>query len=232
MFVNTDGSIFYTLRKESDTNININNNSVSLGILEEAIKNRPDHEVFIDYYEYTPSSEPAAFFIEPIKKQGVLKGWIVLQCTINNFNSIFSATDDLGQTGETFLVNKNGVMLTESFFKGQSTILKTHLADRNIKVKFAERKGHRVVTDYRGATALSSFEVFEYLGTSWLVVAKIDKDEITTDHYKQHHKYYEKMLLKHLRNLQPMPTSNTKDHHPPAGALRVDMDEFFKSNKP
>jgi len=229
LFINTDGSVFYTLRKESDTNININNSSVSLGILEKAISKRPDHEVFIDYYEYTPSSEPAAFFIEPMKKQGVLLGWIVLQCSINTLNSIFSATDDLGQTGETFLVNKNGLMLTESFFKGQSTILKKRLDDRNIKVKFAERKGHRVVTDYLGATALSSFEVFEYLGTNWLVVAKIDKDEITTNHYKQHHKYYEKMLLEHLRRIQTMPKFNTKDNHPPIGALRVDMDEFLKA---
>jgi len=222
------GSVFHTLRKEGDTHINLIDKKQSLGFLSAAVVNKPGHEVFIDFYEYGPSSEPAAFFIEPIEKQGVQKGWIILQCPINKLNSIFSATDDLGQTGETFLVNSNGLMLTESYFKGQSTILKERLDDRNIKVKFKEKTGHRVVTDYRGETALSSFEVVEFLDTRWLVVAKIDKDEITTDHYKRHNKYYGDRLLKYL-NKTSLSTYNNPGPQGHASALRVDMDEFLKA---
>ncbi len=228
LFVDMEGSVFYTLRKENDTHINLMDKKQSLGFLSDAFKSKPDNEVFIDFYEYGPSSEPAAFFIEPVKKQGVKVGWIILQCPINKLNSIFAATDDLGQTGETFLVNKNGLMLTESYFKGQSTILKEHLDDRNIKVKFQDKKGHRVVTDYRGVKALSSFEVFEFLGTRWLVVAKIDKDEITTDHYKRYNKYYGDKLLKYL-NISPLPQSSKSVLQGNPGALRVDMDEFLKA---
>jgi hypothetical protein len=228
LFVDMDGSIFYTLRKETDTHINLLDKKQSLGPLSDALENKPDNEVFIDFYEYGPSSEPAAFFVEPVIKQGVKVGWIILQCPINKLNSIFSATDDLGQTGETFLVNKKGLMLTESYFKGQSTILKEHLDDRNIKVKFQEKKGHRAVTDYRNAKAITSFEVFEFLDTRWLVVAKIDKDEITTDHYKRHRKYYEDRLLKYL-NAVPLSQSRKSALPGLSGALRVDMDEFLKA---
>ncbi|MCP3874559.1 MAG: hypothetical protein GY699_15565 [Desulfobacteraceae bacterium] len=229
LFIDMAGSVFYTLRKEADININMSNSGKILGRLQEAILNKPDQEVFIDYYEYTPSSEPAAFFIEPVYKKGVQAGWIILQCSINSLNSIFSATDDIGQTGETFLVNRKGLMLTESYFKGHSTILKERLDDRNIKAKFNEKKGHRVVTDYRGEIALSSFEVVEFLGTSWLVVAKIDKDEITTQHYKQHSKYYRNLLMKHLGTLisQPAGKDTSITHY--KNALRVDMDEFLKA---
>ncbi len=229
LFVDMTGSVFYTLRKEADININMSRNGKTLGRLQKAILGKPDQEVFIDYYEYTPSSEPAAFFIEPVYKQDVQDGWIILQCAINSLNSIFSATDDLGQTGETFLVNRKGLMLTESYFKGHSTILKERLDDRNIKAKFSEKKGHRVVTDYRGETALSSFEVFEFLGTSWLVVAKIDKNEITTQHYKQHSRYYEKKIVQHLESLIPLPAGNTTIFSHYETALRVDMDEFLKA---
>ena len=228
LFVDTSGSIFYTLRKEMDTHTSLMDKKQSLGFLSDAFVNKPDKEIFIDFYGYGPSSEPAAFFVEPVEKQGVKVGWIILQCPINKLNSIFAATDDLGQTGETFLVNSRGLMLTESYFKGESTILKEHLDGRNIKVKFQEKKGHRVVTDYRGAKVLSSFEVFEFLDARWLVVAKIDQDEITTDHYKRHSKYYGDRLLKYLKAapLTPSDKAIPKGH---PSALRVDMDEFLKA---
>ena len=228
LFVDLDGSVFQTLRKEKDSNINLIKNKPFLGLLSEAIANKPEHEIFIDFYEYGPSSEPAAFFIEPVFKNNIKIGWIILQCSINKLNSIFAATDDLGQTGETFLVNSQGLMLTESYFEGQSTILQERLDDRNIKVKFQEKKGHRIVTDYRGATALSSFEVFEFLDTRWLVVAKIDKDEITTDQYRLHDKYYNHRLLKYLK-AAPLSSSNRDDAYVHSTALRVDMDEFLKA---
>ncbi len=228
LFVDMDGSVFYTLRKEMAPHTNLMDKKQSLGFLSDAFVNKPDKEIFIDFYEYGPSSEPAAFFVEPVEKQGVKVGWIILQCPINKLNSIFAATDDLGQTGETFLVNSRGLMLTESYFKGQSTILKEHLDGRNIKVKFQEKKGHRVVTDYRGAKALSSFEVFEFLGSRWLVVAKIDRDEITTDHYKRHSKYYGDRLLKYLK-AAPLPRFDKTIPKGHPSALRVDMDEFLKA---
>jgi hypothetical protein len=228
LFVDMDGSVLHTLRKETDRNMNLIEDQKSLGRLSEAIARKPNHEIFIDFYDYGPSSEPAAFFIEPVNKDNVQVGWIILQCPINKLNSIFAATDDLGQSGETFLVNSQGLMLTESYFKGQSTILREQLDDRNIKVKFNEEKGHRVVTDYRGAVALSSFELFTFLDTRWLVVAKIDKEEITTDHYKRHKKYYGDMLIKYLQKESPVPSNGSSSANHPR-ALRVDMDEFLKA---
>lgn len=228
LFVDMDGVVLHSIRKEEDGDMNLIENQKSLGLLSQAIAGKPDHEVFIDFYDYGPSSEPAAFFIEPVKKENVQVGWIILQSPINKLNSIFAATDDLGQSGETFLVNSQGLMLTESHFKGQSTILKEKLDDRNIKVKFNEEKGHRIVTDYRGAIVLSSFELFTFLDTRWLVVAKIDKDEITTDHYKRHKRYYDDMLVKYLQQVLPGPSRGISSVNHPR-ALRVDMDEFLKA---
>ncbi|MFH2091957.1 MAG: cache domain-containing protein [Pseudomonadota bacterium] len=228
LFVDIDGSVFHTLRKETDHDLNLINSRQSIGMLSEAIAKKPDHEVFVDFYEYGPSSEPAAFFIEPVLKEGVKVGWVILQCPINKLNSIFSATDDMGKTGETFLVNSQGLMLTESYFKGKSTILREHLDDRNIKAKFRETQGHRLVNDYRGAVALSSFKVFTFLDTRWLVVAKIDKAEIITNHYKTHKTYYGDCLIKYLKKT-PLKPSDKPSPITYTSALRVDMDEFLKA---
>lgn len=229
LFVNNDGVVFYTIRKENDLYADLIKQKNEIGPLAEVIASKPEHEVFVDFYYYQPSAEPAAFFVEPVFNEGARTGWIVFQCSINKLNSIFASTDDLGQTGETFLVNKNGLMLTESYFKGNSTILKQHLDDRNIKPKFNARTGHRVVTDYRGETALSSFEVFEFLGSKWLVVAKIDKDEVTTNYYRNHKKYFQDSLLNQLKK-QTAFNGTGAQHEKNVQTYRVDMDEFLKAD--
>jgi len=228
LFVNIEGTIFYTMRAESDLGNNLLQGDRSRSPLGQCLGKKPTTEAFVDFHHYGPSSEAAAFFVEPINKDGTQIGWIILQFAINKVNAILAWTEDLGQTGETFLVNREGLMLTESNFEGSSTILKKRLDDRNINAKFADIKGHRTVTDYRGRTALSSFEVVEFLGTQWLVVAKIDKDEVVTQHYAQHRTYYAERLLTYLREAPPVPL---RDAPPPSTqpSVRVDMDEFLKA---
>lgn len=229
LFLNNDGVVFYTIRKEMDLHANLLKDRTRIGPLAEVIASRPDREVFIDFYFYNPSSEPAAFFVEPVFNGGVQVGWIALQCAINKLNSIFTSTADLGQTGETFLVNTQGLMLTESYFKGSSTILKQHLDDKNIKPKFNDRVGHRRVIDYRGETVLSSFEVFEFLSSKWLIVAKIDKDEVTTGYYRDHKHYFQEFVVNYLKE-KPAPETDRFQPAVKGQAYRVDMDEFLKAD--
>ncbi len=230
LFVNTKGIVFYSIRKESDLHSNLLEGDLAGSGLSVCLGKNPQEEAFVDFQDWEPSSEPAAFFVEPVYKEGVHTGWIILQCAINKFNTLLAWTEDLGQTGETFLVNQEGYMLTESNFEGASTILKKKLDDRNIQAKFAERQGHRTVTDYRGFTALTSFEVFHFLGTRWLVVAKVDRDEIITQHYDQYRRYYADKLIEYLRETKPPPLRISSA--PVAGpALRIDMDEFLKANR-
>jgi len=229
LFVDREGRVFYTLRKESDINQNLVRGNPVSGPLAECLRGEPREEAFVDFHDYGPSSKPAAFFVEPIHKDGTLLGWVILQCAVNKVNTLFAWEENLGQTGETFLVNRNGFMLTESNFDGDSTILKKRLDDRNIQAKFSEGQGHRVVTDYRGCTALTSFEVVHFLGTHWLVVAKVDRDEIVTQHYINHRTYYADQLLASLRGAS-VPSLRRLQGFSMDG-LRVDMDEFLKANK-
>lgn len=228
LFVNLKGKVFYTMRKESDMGKNLLQGDSAESPLARCLRSSTDNEAFVDFYDYGPSSKPAAFFVQPIKMDGDHAGWIVLQCAIQKVNTLFAWEEGLGQTGETFLINQNGFMLTESNFDGDSTILKKRLDDRNIQAKFFEKQGHRIVTDYRRHTALTSFEVVNFLGTRWLVVAKVDRDEIITRHYTLHRRYYEDRLLEHLSKVLPPPLRAINISRFEEG-LRVDMDEFLKA---
>ncbi len=231
LFIDTSGNIFYSIRKEADYGINITQNSSFDTMLSNCIRQQPTSEVFIDFHPYGASGEPASFFIEPITKNDKIIGWIALQLAVNKINSIFAGTENLGPTCEAFVVNRNGYMLTESNFIREETILKRKLDESNINYKFNEGRGNRLVTDYRGFKVLTSFEVFDFLGTQWLVVAKLDQAQVTTEHFKQHKEYYYKQIQDRLTKQIAAPEQSNLKPIPANKAIRrVDMDEFIRAD--
>jgi hypothetical protein len=188
------------------------------------LRDHPRH-TFVDYQYYAISGEPSAFFVVPVENEGHLEGWLVLQCAINKINDIFSREAGLGVTGEVFLVNRHRYMLTESRFSSDSSILKQHLSQENIMSKFREGSGRKIVVDYRGRRALSSFEVCKIAGAEWLLIAKIDEDEILTENYKKASNELKKRLLASATGTR---FESCKTAGFGADPVEVDMDEFRK----
>lgn len=227
LFINTAGEIFYTIRKQADYHKNIFRGAFSETALAQQLKEYP-HETFVDYQYYDVSGEPSAFIVEPVIKDDRFMGWFVMQCTINKINNMFTHEKGLGMTGEVFLVNKENYMLTDSRFYGDSTILKRHLSRKNIEAKFKEQSGHKIVTDYRGFRALSSFEVCRIADSEWLLIAKIDEDEIITEQYKGRRDVLGRRLKDCLRKSAVRHCKGIPVSEKP---VVVDMDEFRKVQK-
>ena len=230
LFVDYNGTIFHTLRSMPDQSANLTVGQARTTPLGACISARPAEERFVDFHDYGPAAEPAAFFVEPIELGNQQIGWLVFQLAINKLNSIFAGADDMGRTGETFLVNKQGLMLTDSYFKSHPTILKERLADKNIQAKFKAGRGHRMVRDYRGEQSLSSFEVVKFMGVEWLIVAKIDADEVITDHYLRHKRYFKAQLIDRLTGTKIGAEALSPGNGKRSAAFRVDMDEFIKAD--
>ncbi|MGD8786655.1 MAG: cache domain-containing protein, partial [Phycisphaerales bacterium] len=225
LFIDKRGHIFYTVRRDLDFERNLFEGDLSCTPLAQCLRKNPQEETFIDFHYYAASDEHAAFFVEPVHKDGQHVGWIVLQFAINKINSLFAGAEKLGETGEAIVVNHDGYMLTESNFEGDSTILKKRLDNRNVETKFREKKGHRIVTDYRGFTAMTSFEVVEFMGTQWLVVVKVDEAQVTTEHFMQHRNYYDERIVQYLAQTQ---AGENEDAYPSTDRKiirQVDMDE-------
>ncbi|NCC23670.1 MAG: hypothetical protein EOM25_00520 [Deltaproteobacteria bacterium] len=229
MFLTLEGRLAHSIRKRTSTGeapAQVVDPDSPLG---NCLARKPTTGVFVDFHRREPTAEVAAFFVEPISRNGRLLGWLALRCAGAKINSLFSGTEGAWSTGETFLVNRQGLMLTDSYFCSESTVLEKHLDDKNIKAKFKQGSGGIEVTDYRGVRALTSFEVFEFMGTRWLVVAKVDRDEIVTREYQAHGHYY-------IDELQKIVTSRRSKEAVAQGAcgndravLRVEMDEFLKA---
>ncbi len=225
LFIDTAGNIFYTVRRQADYHKNIFEGELAQTALARQLKKSPT-EAFVDFQQYQISGEPSAFFIEPFLSESKLLGWFIPQFSINKINDIFSIEEALGHTGEVFLVNKNYYMLTDSRFYAGSTILSKHLSKDNIHSKFKEGKGQKIVTDYRGYQALSSFEVVSILNSKWLIIAKIDEDEILTEKYKMNRKKYRKALIKLTERKKISLKDSNRDL---SKHIEVDMDEIKRS---
>ncbi|UTF51854.1 cache domain-containing protein [Desulfomicrobium sp. ZS1] len=228
LFIDTTGSVVHSLRGESDLHTTLTAGKDALSPLGSCIAKRPNSEVFIDYHDYTPSSEPAAFLVEPIRKDDRLLGWIALQCSVNKINALFAPTGEDYETMETLLVNEQGLMLTDSQFFSGSSVLRAHLNFSNVPLKFAQGQGRMEVTDYRDQECLTAFQVVDFKGVQWLVVAKVDKDEVVTREFVLHKRYYaQRLLLAMAEKICPsmrLPVKGTKN----PGVL-VDMDEFYRA---
>lgn len=225
LFINEEGDIFYTIRKQADYHKNIFDKSLRHTMLSKKLINSKN-ESFVDFEFYQISGEPSAFFIEPVKQERKQIGWIVLQCSINKINSMFTKCSELKTTGEVVLVNKAHYLLTNSRFKVEPTILKQQLPFRNIEYKFNEGKGRKAVTDYRGKHVYSCFETFSFLGSDWLIIAKIDKNEVVTEYYKKNKKNLLPQLTPMLHSSLYSDTHKiTKD----TNYTRVDMDEYQRT---
>lgn len=225
LFVNQAGDIFHTIRRQDDYHKNLFEGELARTSLSRQLGEHPNSR-FVDFEYYAVSDEPSAFLVEPIRSGGVLEGWLVLQCSINKINNMFTEGQGLGETGEVFLVNREQYLLTESRFSKEPSILNLHLSRKNIEAKFGEGAGHKIVTDYRGHRALSSFEVCQIGNGEWLLIAKIDEAEIITEQYRKHRAEIRADLATRLRALPPQPSAPLRIE---SEVAVVDIDEFRKA---
>lgn len=227
LFIDTQGEIFYTIRKQKDYHKNIFKDEFAKTTLSDKLQNNPG-ESFVDFQFYEISGEPSAFFIEPIFENSKPIGWFVLQCSTNKINEIFTIDEKLGSTSEVLLVNENHLLLTNSRFKVEPTVLKQELPSDNIASKFKEKKGFKNVIDYRNKEVVSAFEVFSFLNSQWLIIAKKDKDEIVTEFYSNNREKTLNEITHKILNTE-YPIYDTIPY--PRNTLkRVDMDEYNRTS--
>ncbi len=130
-----------------------------------------------------PSDVDILAFAWPVGRDDTnrLQGILIMEVSANALNRITGALTGLGQSGEVYIVNRNGLMITPSRFTRES-----HLRIDNVNtqqcyddvVRFGQR-AHREKTllycDYRDATVLGTHAHIHDM--RWCLCAKIDKTE-------------------------------------------------------
>jgi len=136
------------------------------------------------YYSETTGKKALAFSA-PIKnsKTGELLGVIVARLNLNTLNEIVTDKTGLGKTGEIYLVNKYGYMITPSLFV-KDTFLKLKVDTENARkcLEDVQKFGSKphpheplVYIDYRGVKVLGTHSHIHEM--RWGIFAEIDEEE-------------------------------------------------------
>ncbi len=118
-------------------------------------------------------------------------GILIIRILIQEINEIITDQMNLGETGEVYLVNKEGLMLTPSRFK-ENTIFNLKINSEGVKKclqemeEFGDKKyEHKAFTykNYQDSLVLGAYEHIEQL--SWGLIAEIGKKEALAPIYEQ-----------------------------------------------
>jgi PAS domain S-box-containing protein len=189
LLIDLKGNVIYSVAKESDFATNLHTGPWKNTGLARAVLPLLDNPVagvhaFARLAEYPPSARPAQFYAVPIlhPADGLL-GVVAMQMSIERFNEIMQRRDGLGETGETFVINQDGWMLTDSRFEEKSTILRKQVRTEAVSAVLRGESGLIVASDYRGTSAYIGFrplQVFpDAIGGDVRsgMIAKIDRAE-------------------------------------------------------
>ncbi len=114
---------------------------------------------------------------------GELLGVLAARVRLNDLNNIVTEKTGMGDTGEIYIVNKYGYMITPSKFN-KDTVLKQRVDTQNVRGArlhegrehaLAEKKKINVFPDYRGVQVLGAHKYIPQM--KWAVLAEIETRE-------------------------------------------------------
>ncbi len=178
-----NGDIVYSVFKEVDFATSLKNgpykDSNLADVFNKALKlkkNMPP--VLVDFSEYLPSyMAPASFIASPIYLDNKLIGVLVIQLPVSVVNKIMQDGEDLGKTGETYLIGGDRLMRSQSRFMDSASVLKLAIKTVASDALLQSKSGQATLISYRGNEVLSSYSRLNIKGLNWGVIAEIDRDE-------------------------------------------------------
>ncbi|MGB0734204.1 MAG: methyl-accepting chemotaxis protein, partial [Pontibacterium sp.] len=135
---------------------------------------------------YLPSyNAPAGFLAAPVYQRGKLIGVVAAQFPLGKLNNIMLDRVGLGDTGESYLVGKDGLMRSDSYLdpENYSVVTSFRYPDKGRVDTQAYHEAASglddVHTDYNylGQEVLSAFGSIEAAGLSWVIMTEMASEE-------------------------------------------------------
>lgn len=194
--IRDDGTVLYTVEKESDFGTNLRTgpfHDSGLAQLFNKALGSAGTVLLQDFSAYAPSNgQPAAFIGQSIQfnQQRLV---VAAQVSIDRINRVMQIREGMGQSGETYLIGPNNRMRSDSFldpvnrtvtasFAG--TVAQNGVDTQAVKEALAGKTGVMQVNDYNNNPVLSAYSPVVELGLRWGLMAEIDVSEIAAPAYR------------------------------------------------
>ncbi|MAS07593.1 MAG: methyl-accepting chemotaxis protein [Ahrensia sp.] len=176
------GNLVYTVFKEADYATNLLTGEwkdTGLGAVYAQALEAEGSFSFADFEAYAPShGAPASFLAAPVVDNGNKIGVIAFQMPVDQIHDVMANVTGLGETGETVLLNRDGVFISDAVRTEENEVL-TQKLDIPGLASFGHDGVRAATTDaYRDMTADLSIATVDFMDAGWSVAAIIDRAEI------------------------------------------------------
>jgi len=192
--INPDGYLFYSVERGKDYQTNMLTGPYKDSNLGRLVADVLKTKTFgmADFQKYAPSGSPAAFFAQPVVKDGEVEVIVAARLSLKQINGIMQDRTGLGASGETYLVGPDKLWRSDSRFikelNVKSTVLnpETRVDTDAAQGALSGESGTQIMKNYRNRKVLSSWSPLTVMeptpnnpkGIRWAVIADIDYDEV------------------------------------------------------
>jgi signal transduction histidine kinase/CheY-like chemotaxis protein len=175
-----DGHIVYTLKESIELGKNVLNGALKHSHLKQAFQKGLKEIAIEDFSPYAPeNNQPIAFLTAPLFEHEQLLGVLVLSFLPDAINRIVQKRDNLGKTGETYLIGDNK---TYTAYRSDR-VLKTGLIGEkksgiDIERALNGESGLIIKTGSNNDLELSAYAPLKIPGLNWCILTTIQFEEI------------------------------------------------------
>ena len=167
MLVSADGKIELTTSEHGDLGSDIS--------AETYFKQSREKTYFTDLFYYKYSNQNVMQVATPcVSMQGQFIGCVILETNMENISDLLVDREGLGESGETYIVNRDKLMVSESRFL-KDAVLKTNVDTFGVNEGLTGKSGISIYPDYRNIPVVGAWYPIRY--TNWVLLAEIDEEE-------------------------------------------------------
>ena len=175
--VGRDGDVVFSAKEDEYTGINLLTAENSLLKISQIFKKGMVEITFDDYTWHHDENDFVAYFASPLYDNEVLLGVLLTEIPFSHLDAILSRRKGLGETGEMYLVGKDGFMRSNSRFSEEPTVLNKKVDTEATRDAFNGNTDTQIIDDYRGVPVLSAYTPLNFKSVDWVLLVEIDKKE-------------------------------------------------------
>ncbi len=175
--VDISGDVIFSAKEDEYTGINLLTTENSLLKIARIFKKGMEEIAFDDYTWHHDEDDFVAYFASPVYDNKVPVGALLTEIPFSHLDAMLSRRKGLGETGEMYLVGKDGLMRSNSRFSEETTVLKRKVDTEATRDAFYGNAGTQIIDDYRGVPVLSAYTPLNFKTVDWVLLVEIDKKE-------------------------------------------------------
>ncbi len=176
--ITPDGDVIYSVSKSADFLLNVNGPELkNTGLAQSvaAVSAAPGEPVVSAFEAYALNGDVPGVFVTKaiVDDEGAISGYAAIRLDVGFFDSIVGGREGLGETGQTYIIDEKGIVLSNKPLAASATAL-SESVDSPVILKAASEgvPGSTTITGDSGVESFAVANPVSFLQAKWAIVAE------------------------------------------------------------